>query len=122
MGDRARDRDVPGDDLGPDVFDRGHERAERAGIVEAGGTFISLSAKVCPYDPCPLVVGATLLWRDETHLTARFSRQLAPSIGRLLAQSIAAASTASGGPGAWWLGGGLPWSIVPAAALEAARP
>jgi hypothetical protein len=44
----------------------------------------SLHDQVCSYDPCPVVHGRTLLWRDDAHLTATFSRMLAPSMGRLL--------------------------------------
>jgi hypothetical protein len=33
---------------------------------------------VCSYDPCPVIVGDVLMWRDRSHLTATFARQLAP--------------------------------------------
>ena len=36
------------------------------------------------YDPCPLIVGHFMMWREETHLTATYSKQLAPSLRRLL--------------------------------------
>ena len=67
------------------ALDRAHERVERDAAHAAGASFISLSGKICPYDPCPLVIGTTLLWRDDTHITARFSRELWPSMRRLLA-------------------------------------
>jgi hypothetical protein len=61
-----------------------HDQAERAAATGAGASFASLSAQVCPYDPCPLVVGHFMMWREQTHLTATYARQLAPSLRALL--------------------------------------
>ena len=67
-----------------DAFDRDHDRSEQDAARAVGAAFINLSWKVCPYDPCPLVIGRTMVWRDNAHITARFSRQLAPSMRRRL--------------------------------------
>jgi hypothetical protein len=60
------------------------EAALRRGVTDAGARFSTLHDQVCTYDPCPLVHGDTLLWRDDAHLTVTFSRQLAPTLGPLL--------------------------------------
>jgi hypothetical protein len=70
------------------------ETALRRGVTMAGARFAPLYDQVCTYDPCPLVHGATLLWRDDAHLTATFSRFLAPFLGSLLDAALPAAETA----------------------------
>ena len=60
------------------------ERALRQGAAAGGADFRTLHAKICSYDPCPVVQGRTMMWRDKTHLTATFSQRLAPSMRRLL--------------------------------------
>jgi hypothetical protein len=57
-----------------------HDQAERETAQAAGATFASLTEKVCPYDPCPVVSESTLMWRNESHLTATFARQLWPAM------------------------------------------
>lgn len=69
--------------------------AERAAALARGATFASLSAAVCPYDPCPVIVDDLLLWRDSGHLTATYARQLRPALGTIL---DAAVPTGSVGP------------------------
>jgi hypothetical protein len=57
-----------------------HDKAERAAATSSGATFASLNGQVCSYDPCPLIVGHLMMWREQTHLTATYSKQLAPSL------------------------------------------
>ena len=54
--------------------------AERRASRAAGATYLSLNDLVCSYDPCPLIHGKVLAWRDQGHLTAMFSRSLWPSM------------------------------------------
>ncbi len=61
-----------------------HDQAERIAAAGSGASFASLNGQVCSYDPCPLVVGHLMMWREQTHLTATYSKQLAPSLGALL--------------------------------------
>jgi hypothetical protein len=82
-----------------DALNRDHDRSEQEVARLAGAAFINLSWKVCPYDPCPLVIGRTLLWRDHAHITARFSRQLAPSMRRQLLAALGEAVGPEAGPG-----------------------
>lgn len=63
--------------------------AERAAAAEHGAMFRSPADTVCPYDPCPVVIGQVLMWRDNSHLTATFARLLAPLIGRFVRQALA---------------------------------
>ena len=43
----------------------------------AGATFVDPTPWVCPSDPCPVVIGSYLVFRDSHHLTTAFSTALA---------------------------------------------
>jgi hypothetical protein len=58
---------------------------------DVGASFGTLHDQVCSYDPCPLVQGDTLMWRDQRHLTTTFARRLAPSMQAVLADALAGA-------------------------------
>ena len=49
---------------------------------------------VCPYDPCPVVLGTELIWRNRSHLTATIARRLAPSMRVLVEDALAAGPSA----------------------------
>ncbi len=66
------------------------EVALSQGVEGAGGTFATLQDQVCSYDPCPLVQGHVLIFRDEGHLTVTFTRRMAPSMRQLLAGALVA--------------------------------
>jgi hypothetical protein len=70
--------------------DSAHDDAERAAAEANGATFRSLNRKVCSYDPCPVIVGKTLLWRDGTHLTATYVRRLTPAIRDIVRSTLSA--------------------------------
>jgi hypothetical protein len=55
-------------------------RVERVAAKAAGAQTRNLNDKICSYDPCPLVQGNVMMWRDHGHLTATFSRRLWPSM------------------------------------------
>jgi hypothetical protein len=67
------------------------ELAFRAAAAAQGAQFGSLFDKICTYDPCPLVQGNILIWRDRHHLTTPFARQLMPSMRELLRRGLASA-------------------------------
>ena len=69
---------------------RRFEVAERQAALAAGAQFRSLYGKVCSYDPCPLVQGDILMWRDHAHLTATFVKQLTPAVREVLRSALAA--------------------------------
>ena len=48
----------------------------------------SLYDQVCSYDPCPVVQGDVLMWRDSSHLSETFATQLQPSIERILLDAL----------------------------------
>jgi hypothetical protein len=53
---------------------------ERRAAERLGASFADLNPVVCPYDPCPLIAGETVIWRDNGHFTETYSRQLAPAV------------------------------------------
>jgi hypothetical protein len=64
------------------------DAAERETAEAAGAAFESLSDLVCPYDPCPVVIGDVLLWRNADHITATFAERLAPSMRALVQRNL----------------------------------
>ncbi len=62
----------------------GLRRAARAG----GADFRTLFGKICSYDPCPLVQGQILMWRDKSHLTNTFAVKLQPSMRAILERAL----------------------------------
>jgi peptidoglycan/LPS O-acetylase OafA/YrhL len=50
---------------------------ERAVAATAQAGFVDPTAWVCPSEPCPVVIGRLLVYRDEHHMTATFARALA---------------------------------------------
>jgi hypothetical protein len=57
-----------------------HAAGERRTALAHKASFADLSGRVCSYDPCPAIVDGLLIYRDHSHLTATYSRQLAPSL------------------------------------------
>jgi hypothetical protein len=67
---------------------RPEETALREAALAAGARFGSLYDSICPYDPCPLVHGDVLLWRNRSHLTTTFAIRLTPAVRTLLLQAL----------------------------------
>jgi peptidoglycan/LPS O-acetylase OafA/YrhL len=63
--------------------------AEAAATQAGGGQYVDLTELFCTTDRCPVIVGNTLVYRDENHLTFEYSRLLAPVIGALANRSLA---------------------------------
>jgi hypothetical protein len=57
---------------------------ERAATESTGADLIDLTKRVCRGTPCPVVVDGMIVFRDLRHLTATFSRSLAPDMDRAL--------------------------------------
>jgi len=87
-------RDVPGclslnkDDVEECAIPRKTAFTERLGAIEeaaakaSGATHIDLTPRICVGDgACPVVVNDRIVYRDHSHLTATFSRSLAPALG-----------------------------------------
>ncbi len=60
------------------------EIALREAAAAKGAQFRTLVGKICTYDPCPVVQGNILIWRDRHHLTATFANKIAPSVSALV--------------------------------------
>ena len=70
------------------------EAALRRAAADKGAAFRTLYSKICTYDPCPLVQGKVLVWRDEDHLSETFTRHLEPAVDALLLEEVAVARPA----------------------------
>ncbi len=67
---------------------RNIERAVRSIVIARGQEFATLYGKICPYDPCPVVQGTTLVWRSKGHLSASFARKLTPTMRRIITGAL----------------------------------
>lgn len=63
---------------------------EQAAKVK-GATFRRFYNKVCSYDPCPIIQGDVLMYRDRGHFTATFTEQLTPTFRKMLTPLIGVA-------------------------------
>jgi hypothetical protein len=66
-----------------------YDAVERRIATAMGAGFATLTGQVCPYDPCPVVVGDLLVWRDGFHLSARYALALAPSMDVIVREIVA---------------------------------
>jgi peptidoglycan/LPS O-acetylase OafA/YrhL len=64
-------------------------RAESAATRAGGGHYADLTELFCTADACPVIVGNTLVYLDNSHLTFEYSRLLAPVIGALAGRALA---------------------------------
>jgi peptidoglycan/LPS O-acetylase OafA/YrhL len=63
--------------------------AESAATKAAGGQYADITKLFCTTDRCPVIVGNTLVYVDESHLTLEYSRLLAPVMGALTDRALA---------------------------------
>mgnify|MGYP001822195299 CR=1 FL=1 len=66
------------------IMDQGLQQA--AAVTRA--RFDTLFDQICTYDPCPLVQGEVMMWRDGSHITETFARVLQPSLERILLDAL----------------------------------
>ena len=66
--------------------------AEAAATAAGGGQYAELSGLFCTADRCPVIVGNTLVYRDDNHVTTEYAQVLAP----LLAERVDGALGRSG--------------------------
>ena len=62
--------------------------AESAAATAGGGHYADLTDLFCTTELCPVIVGNTLAYMDETHTTLEYSRQLAPVMGALADRAL----------------------------------
>ncbi|MET8358449.1 acyltransferase family protein [Micromonospora sp. NPDC005171] len=58
---------------------------EQAAEGQQGVHLVNLNDAICPTDRCAAVIGGVLVYRDSNHLTATYSRTLAPRLDSSLA-------------------------------------
>jgi hypothetical protein len=63
--------------------------AEAAATAAGGGQYVDLTDLFCTADRCPVIVGNTLVYSDQNHVTNAYARVLAPVPGSLAARAIA---------------------------------
>ena len=63
--------------------------AEAAATKAGGGQYADLTELFCTTDRCPVIVGNTLVYIDESHLTLEYSRLLGPVIGAVADRALA---------------------------------
>ncbi|WP_343577292.1 acyltransferase family protein [Mycobacterium sp.] len=63
--------------------------AESAATKAAGGQYTDLTELFCTTNRCPVIVGNTQVYLDDSHLTPEYSQLLAPAIGALADRALA---------------------------------
>jgi hypothetical protein len=63
--------------------------AEQTATTAAGGHYADLTDLFCTADRCPMIVGNTLVFRDDNHVTTQYAQLLAPVIGALADRAMA---------------------------------
>jgi hypothetical protein len=66
---------------------------ERRVADQATADFIDPTFWICPSDPCPVVLGNVLIYRDPGHLTATFSAALSDRLAKAILQDAASRYT-----------------------------
>ena len=61
-----------------------HAADEAKTAAKHGAAFGDLGGLTCSYDPCPVLDGNVIMWSDDSHMTATFSKLLSPSIRGLI--------------------------------------
>lgn len=62
--------------------------AERAATTGNGGHYADLTDLFCTSERCPVIVGNTLVFRDDNHVTTEYAQLLAPVLGSLAEGAI----------------------------------
>jgi peptidoglycan/LPS O-acetylase OafA/YrhL len=63
--------------------------AEAAAATRNGGQYADLTDMFCTAERCPLIVGNTLVFRDDNHVTTEYAQLVAPLIGALADRALA---------------------------------
>jgi hypothetical protein len=63
--------------------------AEQGATTGAGGHYADLADLFCTADRCPVIVGNTLVFRDDNHVTTEYAQLLAPVMGALADRAMA---------------------------------
>lgn len=63
--------------------------AEAAATAAGGGQYAELSELFCTADRCPVIVGNTLAFRDDNHVTTEYAQVLAPLLTEKVERALA---------------------------------
>ncbi|MDT5004522.1 MAG: hypothetical protein QOJ24_1698 [Mycobacterium sp.] len=63
--------------------------AESAATAAGGGQYLDLSELFCTANRCPVIVGNTLVFRDDNHITTEYARVLAPLVTETIERALA---------------------------------
>ncbi|OSC42591.1 acyltransferase family protein [Mycobacterium decipiens] len=63
--------------------------AEQAATAAGGGHYADLTDLFCTADRCPVIVGNTLVFRDDNHVTTDYAQLLAPVLGAVADRALA---------------------------------
>lgn len=72
----------------PEALNDNGIAAEAAAVRSAGGGYADLADLFCTAQRCPVIVGNTLVYRDDNHITGEYAQWLAPVIGGLAEQAL----------------------------------
>ncbi|MGO9929122.1 MAG: acyltransferase family protein [Mycobacterium sp.] len=62
--------------------------AEKAATTGSGGYYADLTDLFCVLDRCPVIVGNTLVFRDDNHVTTEYAQLLTPVVGALTDRAL----------------------------------
>ena len=63
--------------------------AEAAATTAGGGQYAELSELFCTAEQCPVVVGNTLVYRDDNHITTEYAKVLVPLLTEMVERALA---------------------------------
>ncbi|RDH80325.1 acyltransferase [Mycolicibacterium moriokaense] len=63
--------------------------AEAAATATGGGQYAKLSELFCTAERCPVIVGNTLVFRDDNHITTEYATVLAPLLTGMVERALA---------------------------------
>lgn len=63
--------------------------AEAAATAAGGGQYAELSELFCTPRRCPVIVGNTLVYRDDNHVTTEYAKVLAPLLTEMVERALA---------------------------------
>ncbi|WP_454793249.1 acyltransferase family protein [Mycolicibacterium lutetiense] len=63
--------------------------AETAAVQAGGGQYARLDQFFCTDRRCPVIIGNTLVFRDDNHITAEYAQLLSPVLDRLAVSALA---------------------------------
>lgn len=90
-------REACGVDLGETLAPRSPFEAP-GGRLPSGVAAVDMTGYLCPEGRCPSVMGNVLVMGDDDHMTATFSRSLAPALEEALPEDPGSLAAPAGGP------------------------